>query len=381
MSPSDQLARPPARRVHTCITWLAAIASLAGCSLITIKSPEKPLSARDLNARILMHEYSSQFIGAVGQTADEIAAGTEDSQVRLNTLRWKIAATAASERATSQIAPIMSLIDSWALSVQMQQYLETGVGRELFGAQQPRAATLAAELAHDAEGLARMLTSSEEFAIDQRFVNNYAHDYPLVNLNFTRASVVDLWVRDGRTQSKLIDTLGTVPESIAEARDLVRMYGETGPEQILWKAQLAAQESGVSGGDLQSALERLDERMARLSALADAMPDLVHGVVRDAQGRVASSWAQMLGELRVQGTALSSTLGSEREAATDSIDMERAAMTADASRIATQVIHDAGIEARRLVREALLLSIVLAVVVLGLPFTAGYLVGRARRRS
>jgi hypothetical protein len=89
----------------------------------------------------------------------------------------------------------------------------------------------------------------------------------------------------------------------------------------------------------------------------------------------------MLGELRVQGTALSSTLGSEREAATDSIDMERAAMTADASRIATQVIHDAGIEARRLVREALLLSIVLAVVVLGLPFTAGYLVGRARRRS
>jgi hypothetical protein len=363
------------------IIWLAAIASLAGCSLVTIKSPEKPLSTRDLNERILMHEYSAHFIGAVQQTADQIAAGSEDSPVRLNTLRWKIAAAASSERAASQIVPMMSLIDSWALSVQMEQYLGTGAGRELFGAQQPQAVELAAELARDAESLARRLTSSEEFANDRRFVDNYAHDYPLVNLSFARASVLNLWVRDSGTQSKLIDTLGTVPESIAEARDLIRMYGETGPDQMLWKAQLAAQESGLSGEDLQSALKRLDERMARLSAMADATPDLIHGVVRDVQKRVDTSWTQMLGELRTQGTALSSRLGTEREAATDAIDVERAAMTADASRIATQVVHDAGVEVRRLVREALLLMIVLAVVMLGLPFTAGYLVGRARRQS
>ena len=377
---SDHPAAVPALHVLLRSTWLAAIACLAGCSLITIKSPEKPLSTRDLNARILTHEYAAHFIGAVQQGADEIASGTQDTQVRLNALRWKIAATASSERAASQIAPVMSLIDSWALARQMEQYLGKGAGGELFGAQQPRAAALAADLARDAETLARSLTSSEEFANDQRFVEDYVSYYPLTGLGFARASVLDLWQRD-HTKLKLIDTLGTVPESITEARDLVRMYGENAPEQMLWKAQLAAQESGISGGDLQSALQRLDERMARLSAMADGMPNLVHGVVGDVQGQANISWNRMLSELRTQGMALSTRVGTERAAATDALDVERAAVMADASRITTQAIHDAGEEVRRLVREALLLIILLAVVMLGLPFTAGYLVGRARRRS
>jgi hypothetical protein len=41
-------------------------------------------------------------------------------------------------------------------------------------------------------------------------------------------------------------------------------------------------------------------------------------------------------------------------------------------------VKSAGEQARYLAREVLLLLIVLAVVVLGLPFAAGYFVGRAR---
>ena len=36
----------------------AIAALLAGCSLLSIKSPEKPLSPRDLNARILAHGFT-----------------------------------------------------------------------------------------------------------------------------------------------------------------------------------------------------------------------------------------------------------------------------------------------------------------------------------
>ena len=49
-----------------------------------------------------------------------------------------------------------------------------------------------------------------------------------------------------------------------------------------------------------------------------------------------------------------------------------------AARIADQVVKASGEQARRLAREVLLLLSVLAIVVLGLPFAAGYLVGRAR---
>jgi len=56
----------------------------------------------------------------------------------------------------------------------------------------------------------------------------------------------------------------------------------------------------------------------------------------------------------------------------EALDKERAAIDADAARVASQVIADAGKQARLLVREALLLTMGLALVILGLPFAAGY---------
>lgn len=360
-------------------TLAALMASVVSCSLISWKSPEKPLSTRDLNARILTHEYSAHFIAAVEQTADQISAATEDPAVRLNALRWKIAASDKSQRAASQIAPMMGLLDTWALSVQMQQYLADGAGRTLFATQQPLAVTLAAELAGQAQELAGRLTAPDEFDHDQRFIDGYVRAHPIDSLEFARASIVDLWTRDTGAQVRLVDSLGTVPEALADAGDLLRMYGDTGPSQLLWKAQLAAQESGLSGKELQLALQRLDERMAALSVMADETPNLVKGVVRDVRIRFNTSWAEMLGALHAEGRTLSASVSDERQAAVEAVDVERAAVAADAARIASQVIRDAGEEARRLIREALFVVIAMAVVLLGLPFAAGYFVGRARR--
>ena len=360
-------------------TLAALMASVVSCSLISWKSPEKPLSTRDLNARILTHEYSAHFIAAVEQTADQISAATEDPAVRLNALRWKIAASDKSQRAASQIAPMMGLLDTWALSVQMQQYLADGAGRTLFATQQPLAVTLAAELAGQAQELAGRLTAPDEFDHDQRFIDGYVRAHPIDSLEFARASIVDLWTHDTGAQVRLVDSLGTVPEALADAGDLLRMYGDTGPSQLLWKAQLAAQESGLSGKELQLALQRLDERMAALSVMADETPNLVKGVVRDVRIRFNTSWAEMLGALHAEGRTLSASVSDERQAAVEAVDVERAAVAADAARIASQVIREAGEEARRLIREALFVVIAMAVVLLGLPFAAGYFVGRARR--
>ena len=55
--------------------------ALSSCSLISLKSPERPLSPRDLNARILTRELSAQFVTAVNHTADDIAASEHDPAV------------------------------------------------------------------------------------------------------------------------------------------------------------------------------------------------------------------------------------------------------------------------------------------------------------
>jgi hypothetical protein len=170
-------------------------------------------------------------------------------------------------------------------------------------------------------------------------------------------------------------------EAVANAGDLLHLYGDTGPSQVLWKAQLAAQESGLSGKELQSALQRLDERIAALSVTADEAPELIKGVVRDVRMRFNASWAEMLGAVHTTGDTLSASVSTERQAALQALDEERAAIAADATRIASQAIREAGEQARTLVREALLAFIAMAVVLLGPPFAAGYFVGRVRHRQ
>src|SRR5215469_644011 len=59
---------------------IAVLAGLAGCSLISLKSPEKPLTTQELNARILTREQTSQFLTAVERSAQSIVT-TEQDQV------------------------------------------------------------------------------------------------------------------------------------------------------------------------------------------------------------------------------------------------------------------------------------------------------------
>jgi hypothetical protein len=362
------------------IAVMAVAVCLASCSLVTIQSPEKPLSSRDLTARMVEHEYSAHFITAVDQTADSISAATDDPVVHLNALRWKIGASGASLRAASQLVPMLSVVDSWALAIQMRDFLSDGAGATLFGTQQPQAVALAADLARDAENLTRRLTSAEEFANDERFVTDYARSNPIASLKFARPSIIDAWLQEHGTQARLTDTLGTVPAAMAAARDVMRMYGDAVPQQSLWRIQLAAQESGVGGRDLQADFKRLDDHFAKLSTMVDTAPQRVDIVVHELRAQFDSTLRELVAAIHSESTALSAEMNAQRQAAVDAINSERTAIAADASRVASQIVRDAGEEARRLVRDALIAMLALAIVLLGLPFAAGYLVGRARQK-
>jgi hypothetical protein len=61
------------------------------------------------------------------------------------------------------------------------------------------------------------------------------------------------------------------------------------------------------------------------------------------------------------------------------VDVQRKAFAQDIAKVADQIVQSSGEQVRQLAREVLLLVILLIVVVLGLPFAAGYLVGRGRR--
>jgi len=360
--------------------------ALSSCSLVSFKSPERPLSPRDLNARILTRELSAHFVSSVSRCADDIAASEHDPRVLENTLRWEIAAVGESRRAATRLVPMMSLLDTWALAAQMQAFTAAGApGGALFGAHSEAVREVSGNYASDSLALARRLLAPHDFAAYQTFVEKYVREHPLADLTFARPSIVELWSREQGSDTRLVDTLGTIPEAMADAADRMEIYGDTVPAQVMHETELALREAGYTRGDIQAAIGKLNERLERLSAVAESTPALVHEAeaqvrqsLREVLDRLEASSRNAEQALHAERAALFADLQGERSAVMAQLDVERKAVAEDAARISSRVVQDTGAQVRELAAEVLVLLIVLAVVVLGLPFAAGYLVGRAR---
>jgi hypothetical protein len=360
-----------------------ACLQLTGCSLISLKSPERPLPPEQLNARILVRELSTQFIAAVGRSSQTIVASEDDQQLLDNALRWEIGAVAQSRRAATQLAPLLSLLDTWALAEQLQAFVSPGgAGGALFGTHQRAIREVCDDYAADAQNLAHTVLTADEYAHYQQFVSGYVRQYPLRDLSLERTSVIELWGRQ-HGQAKLVDTLGTIPEALTDAAQRLQIYGETVPPQVMRETELALRQSGYSRAELQSSLKELDERMERLTRVAESAPELVHGAesevrqsLREVLDRLNASSAATTEALHAERIALFADLQAQREALMVEVDAQRKALAVNAD----QLIRTSGQQVRALVRDVVLLGILLLLMLFGLPFVAGYAVGKARGR-
>lgn len=365
----------------------ALLAFLPGCSLMSVRVPEKPLSQRELNVRVLMFDYAESFHESVTRAADAIAAGTSDPNIQLAALRWKIGAGSASRGAATQLAPMMALLDSWALAAQMHAFLRDGAGASLFGAQQPRARSTAEQLENDIIRLAGSVTTKQEFDAYQAFVGDYVRDSPLTSLDFQRASVVERWWSEqGRTPS-LLSTVGTAPEVMSDFEGRLRLYDHALPAETLWEVQVALRENGHDVDDLRRALQQMDLSLADIDYVASESPKLLRDSLADLRGtllitmdRLDRSMGEAMQSVRVERAALTESVAQERAAFASDVDVQRAAIARDAQRIADDAIETSARDLRRLVRELALYGFAAVILILGLPFAAGYLVGMARAR-
>src|SRR5215469_4938123 len=384
LTPLPRSASSGAMRAR--LAALLLLTTLTGCSLISIKSPERPLSSRDMNARILTRELTTHFITANGRNTDNILATETDPAVINNALRWEVGVIVTSRNAETQLAPLMGLLDTWALALQLQAFVGAGgPGAKLFGTHQAAVRTLTDAYADGVHALARSLLTTHEFADYQSFINDYVSAHPLQDLKFARVSVIEEWGRAKGTASSLLDEVGTIPQALADTSQRLQIYADTVPAQTMRRTQLMLRETGYTPEDVRAAMARLDARLERLTAVAESAPELV----RDAEEEVRESLHDVLNRLdksvgatatafHSEREALFADIQVEREALTTAVDAQRRALAADAARIAQQVVRTSGEEVRHFTREAVLYLIALALVVLGLPFAAGYFVGRAR---
>jgi len=358
---------------------------LVACSLLAIRTPDKPLSQRDLNTRVLTREYAVKFASRVETVADDIAAQSQQSEVQLNALRWKLAASRASLSASMQMSPLMALLDTWAFSEQMRLFFDGGAGATAFGGQTSKAREASTALAQDAGRLARGLVSGAGLEQYQSFVERYAREHPLTDLGFSRESVVGQWVQETNSQATLLDTVGTVSQSMSDVSDRMRILGQSAPSQAMWEARLALREAGMSGEDLTQAFARADDSLDRLTKLAEGSPGQLRAAVADVREsmlQVSKSLGVTLSDLmhgmHDEREAFAKNVRTERMALATEFDVQRTAIAADAANVADRVVASGAAEVRGFVRELFVYGMLGFLLVVGLPFAAGYFIGRQR---
>jgi hypothetical protein len=368
-----------ARCLHRAAALLGAM-MLSGCSLLTIKSPEIPLTPREQEARLLTRDYAAHFAGTIIHLIDESATGATTPAIRTRALRLKLGAVTEITRASTGLSPIASLLDTWTFALQFRDFLVSGAGVGLIGDARRDVDIGAAQLADDADVLARKVMG-DEYPRHLTFVLAYVHRYPLENVDFVRPSVLTAWIAEEHGNPMHVS--GTVAQALGDVSDRLRIYGERIPTMSLWQAQLALDRAGFDDASYRAALQNIDGQLARISALADKSPELAHEAIAELRGsfsassdRLDESWTKMLRTMRVEREALAANIASERANITAAFDVERARISEDAEKIAARAVDTSWRELRKLVREALLLIILLTLLVLGLPFTAGFLVGR-----
>ena len=386
------------QRVFAAALGAVGTLALTGCISFDLKLPGESLPPEQLRARIETRQYAADFIERVARAADIIADGTEDAGIRANTLRWKIGASVASRRAAYRPEPELALVDTWAFAVQMEYFFGEGAGRALFVSQQQSALDTARALAREAEALAARRLDPGVLADYRKLVSDYAAAERLSDLSFERAPIAPLWRE--MLARRIAKSVTVAPEALADASDRLDIYGRRIPDELRWRAELAYVESGFRPGDLSHALKRFEEELTKLSALAQTQPELAMERLAALQAemtRVFESfdrrWGQTLAMLQVERAALAkdleamrvamdATIERERNALYAAISAERAALAADVARIGKELGPLLLGKLGEVVTEALLLIILLVLILVGLPFLAGFLAGRAiTRRS
>lgn len=378
----------PAATILRSVAISIASLALSACSLLTIESPATPLPERDLNARMLTREFALVFGNTISREADRLIEESDDDTLRVAALRWKIYASADCLIAATQISPLVSMLDTWALTVQMENFILSERTKAFLGDQHQSVAQVASSLQAQMRQIVMSLSSSQEFARFEQIVNAHAAQYPIVSLDVDRTALISGQHWNPDDELFVLQTVGTAPEAMSDIADRMRLYGVMLPETSRWQAQLMLLESGLSSDDAVEALARLDAHMASFAELADASPEMLDAAMRDFQatahqatGDLEKTSLAVMQAFALEREAILRELKSQQELLYKGIDEQRAAMTVDIERISNKLVADTWTNVHLLVRESMLRVIVFFVLMITLPFLAGVYIGKSRRQT
>jgi len=323
--------------------------ALVGCASVRAVLPELwgaaqgGPTAADVHAALAA--WAESFQSSLVAASDRIRTATRERDPRRNSLLWQLRMVPVSRQAAYRPDPQEAYVASLAVATAQSEYLTSGEGKALFGAQQPLATGAAQQIEQDVIEIGQQFLSAQQLERLQKQVDQLVSQHPIRGVfavdallegfsdpsaRYTFAWVVDLPMVPFRALSGVSDTAQSIQafnetaqkftETVADLPQLTRWQLEL----LLYDAEeleavdraLSAAESFSGGADrIASVAETLPrdlgaELAARLEEARGTIAQLDAALARaerltgplehvsDRIGVASEQWTTLLGEMR-----------------------------------------------------------------------------------
>jgi hypothetical protein len=344
-------------------------------------------------ARVWIYEIADRLAGEIERSADEIRAAAEEPRARRAALEWKTEGVPALYRAAFQPDIVIAVADMWLLIVQMQQFFESGAGREWLGEHADEAAETSRRMERDLVDFIKSVGGDPEQTQAGLLVHEFAAQNPIlasIASRPTAAAALADRLRTGKIGT--FEAVGTLVEGFGELSDRLSVYGEQMPKQVRWQAELLLFDKGLEHVDVDALLAET-ERLGRLAdhtmEFTDGLPELIDGRIEANLPRVVAALEQVrleaaMGDVdamigRHVAVAVE-VIESERELLLQAVREEREVTMREAEQMAGRFLDDSFDRVEAMVEERTRGLMPLALLAAGGPFVLGLVLGLVLRR-
>jgi hypothetical protein len=346
--------------------------------------------------RVRVNDLAERVSGRLEEAADRIRAETGDRAVRHRALAFKVDVVPVVYSAAYHADPFVAAMDLWALTFQINQYLEEGAGRDAFGPQQSLARETAQVLLADADSvIERIASRPEAFARARARMAAWTKEHPIERTFSSRWSA-SAFMAELREERDAFAAVGAVSDTLENVSEQLNTYAAQLPKQARWQAELlgseVAADDDVEGalGDVRAvgaAARRATDLLGDVPSTTEAgasVRDILDGERRALLEGVDRQRGQTLEYVTAERLAVLATLRDERLAVLAALHQERIETLREVDAIKSRTVDAALSGLRDLVDYAIwrVAALLACLMILAATLTvAAYWLTLGRRRG
>jgi hypothetical protein len=367
---------------------LVALALLAACATVPTQTKFMRQEGVEVSSEALgmrLRAEAIPFTGLMAQAADAARDASADPAAKRRALVWKVNVVPALYRSLFNQRPLLALIDTWALLLQAESYLESSEGRAAFGPGVADVLATTRELELRVQEIARWAAPARDLAKVRASIQAWAEKHP-VRLTFATRDSIEQFVVEIAPSEELsaFAVVGRMNEGVDGLISRMDFLPVMVPNQVTWQAELAYVDLidprlGVALQRGEDALAKVDRMLAWLDGPGlEGFADRQRVALMD---KLATARIEVERILDVERGNLKSFVDEERNAIFEQLRQERIAIMADAQRLTDHATAEAATRAKEIVDHALVRVAWILGAVLIVLLAGAFLVRRRRRAA